>query len=79
MNRRSFFRNFGGLIAAVAISQKVVLDFTRSVFSWNPAYVDTPYEGAWLLSDPRQFCNIVPVVFPEGDCRLFMKTSFWSG
>lgn len=31
MNRRNFFRSFGGLIAAVAVSQKVVLDLVNKV------------------------------------------------
>lgn len=78
MNRRGFFRNFGGLIAAVAISQKVVIDFAKSVrIRPNPDYA--PYKGAWLSSDPRQFCNIAPMAFPEGDHRLFMENNFWSG
>ena len=55
VTRRNFIRSFGGLIAAVAVAQKVVaevvvkaVEVTKQTLKVNPAWVNAPYELAFL-------------------------------
>lgn len=53
MNRRSFFRHFGGLVAAVAVAQgvvkKLVTDTVTEVATKEFLFRPEDYVGAWKV------------------------------
>ena len=77
MNRKSFFKHFGGMVAAVAIAQNVVAKLAVSVVEGakattrlilNPEYTNAKYEVAFVMGIKAiKPTDVIPIIFRRGE------------